>query len=166
MSENSFTEVTQTGWLSRIGKSITGLLFGLLLTVGSFPLLWWNEGRSVKTYQGLVEGEKVAITVPADAIDAANDGKLIHLNGHAEAKTPAADPTFGVNMPGTVKLRRTVEMFQWVVDKKTTTKTKLGGGEETEITFTAPEPGEYPFLCTFPGHFGIMNGKFIVKAKE
>lgn len=42
----------------------------------------------------------------------------------------------------------------------------LGGGEETEITFTAPEPGEYPFLCTFPGHFGIMNGKFIVKAKE
>lgn len=42
----------------------------------------------------------------------------------------------------------------------------LGGGEETEITFTAPEPGEYPYLCTFPGHFGTMNGKFIVKAKE
>lgn len=42
----------------------------------------------------------------------------------------------------------------------------VGGGEETEVTFTAPEPGEYPFLCTFPGHFGVMNGKFIVKAKE
>lgn len=42
----------------------------------------------------------------------------------------------------------------------------IGGGEETEITFTAPEPGEYPYLCTFPGHFGTMNGKFIVKEKE
>ena len=39
----------------------------------------------------------------------------------------------------------------------------IGGGEETEVTFTAPEPGEYPFLCTFPGHFGIMNGKLIVE---
>jgi azurin len=53
------------------------------------------------------------------------------------------------------------------VTKVTIAHTKmLGGGEETEVTFTAPEPGEYPFLCTFPGHFGTMNGKFIVKAKE
>lgn len=42
----------------------------------------------------------------------------------------------------------------------------IGGGETTSVTFTAPEPGEYPYLCTFPGHFGVMNGKLIVKAKE
>ncbi|MCH7225463.1 plastocyanin/azurin family copper-binding protein [Haloferula sp. A504] len=41
----------------------------------------------------------------------------------------------------------------------------IGGGEETEVTFTAPAAGEYPYLCTFPGHFGVMNGKFIVTAK-
>jgi azurin len=35
----------------------------------------------------------------------------------------------------------------------------IGGGESDTITFTAPDaPGEYPFLCTFPGHFGVMNG--------
>lgn len=29
----------------------------------------------------------------------------------------------------------------------------LGPGEEQTITFTAPsEPGEYPFVCSFPGH--------------
>ena len=39
----------------------------------------------------------------------------------------------------------------------------LGGGEETEIKFTAPAAGEYAFLCTFPGHFAIMNGKLIVE---
>lgn len=40
----------------------------------------------------------------------------------------------------------------------------IGGGETDTIRFTAPtEPGEYPFLCTFPGHFGAMNGRMIVR---
>lgn len=40
-----------------------------------------------------------------------------------------------------------------------------GGGETTEVTFTAPEePGEYEFLCTFPGHFAAgMRGTLIVE---
>ncbi len=39
----------------------------------------------------------------------------------------------------------------------------LGPGEETTITFTAPAAGTYDYLCTFPGHFGVMKGKMIVK---
>lgn len=32
------------------------------------------------------------------------------------------------------------------------------------IRFTAPtEPGEYPYLCTFPGHWVIMNGVMVVE---
>lgn len=131
MSNDSFSEVTQTGWLSRLGKSITGVLIGLALTVGSFPLLWWNEGRSVKTHQGLKEGEKIAISIAAETVDTGNDGKLVHTTGHAQAKDEVADAVFGAKLPGAIKLRRTVEMFQWVETKKTTTKTKLGGGEET-----------------------------------
>lgn len=41
------------------------------------------------------------------------------------------------------------------------TKT-LGGGESTTIEFTAPEKGTYNFICSFPGHFGMMNGKLAV----
>lgn len=42
----------------------------------------------------------------------------------------------------------------------------LGGGESDTITFTAPtEPGSYPYLCTFPGHFAMMQGVLTVKAK-
>ncbi|MFD0893247.1 azurin [Luteolibacter ambystomatis] len=45
------------------------------------------------------------------------------------------------------------------------TKT-IGGGESDTVTFTAPtEPGSYPFLCTFPGHFAVMQGVMTVKAK-
>ena len=32
------------------------------------------------------------------------------------------------------------------------------------ITFRAPaEPGRYPFLCTFPGHWMVMNGQLLVE---
>lgn len=41
----------------------------------------------------------------------------------------------------------------------------LGGGESDTVTFTAPAAGDYPFLCTFPGHFAIMQGVMTVKGK-
>ena len=47
---------------------------------------------------------------------------------------------------------------------ETITYTKLiGGGESTTITFDAPAPGTYDFICSFPGHYGVMQGKFIVE---
>jgi putative membrane-bound dehydrogenase-like protein len=35
----------------------------------------------------------------------------------------------------------------------------LNPGESTVVTFDAPtEPGEYPFVCSFPGHWATMRG--------
>lgn len=39
----------------------------------------------------------------------------------------------------------------------------LGGGETDTITFEAPAKGTYTFICTFPGHFGIMQGTLVVE---
>ncbi|MDZ7689627.1 MAG: plastocyanin/azurin family copper-binding protein [Balneolaceae bacterium] len=40
-----------------------------------------------------------------------------------------------------------------------------GGGETVEVTFTVPqEPGEYEYICTFPGHYQAgMKGVLTVK---
>jgi uncharacterized cupredoxin-like copper-binding protein len=39
----------------------------------------------------------------------------------------------------------------------------LNPHEKEELHFTAPEkPGDYPFVCTFPGHAQTMNGKLKV----
>jgi azurin len=38
----------------------------------------------------------------------------------------------------------------------------IGGGEEVTIEFTAPEKGIYDFFCSFPGHYAMMRGKFVV----
>jgi azurin len=43
---------------------------------------------------------------------------------------------------------------------------RLGGGESDTIYFIPKEPGRYPFVCTTPGHFAIMQGVMTVKAKE
>lgn len=42
-----------------------------------------------------------------------------------------------------------------------------GGGETVEVTFTVPEkPGEYEYICSFPGHFsGGMKGTLTVTKK-
>ena len=39
----------------------------------------------------------------------------------------------------------------------------IGGGQSTSVTFTAPAAGTYDFICSFPGHSGLMKGKFIVE---
>ncbi|MEM6532771.1 MAG: plastocyanin/azurin family copper-binding protein [Myxococcota bacterium] len=39
----------------------------------------------------------------------------------------------------------------------------LGGGDTDTIKFDVPAAGEYPFLCSFPGHYALMNGKLIVE---
>ena len=31
-------------------------------------------------------------------------------------------------------------------------------GQKTEIIFTAPAPGDYPYICTFAGHWKTMRG--------
>ena len=39
--------------------------------------------------------------------------------------------------------------------------------ESVTLTFQVPdEPGEYPFVCTFPGHWRIMNGTMKVVSKK
>ena len=36
--------------------------------------------------------------------------------------------------------------------------------EDFTIYFRAPkEAGTYPYLCTFPGHWLVMNGELVVK---
>jgi len=39
----------------------------------------------------------------------------------------------------------------------------IGGGESDTIEFVAPAAGTYDYICSFPGHYALMKGKFIVE---
>ena len=111
------------------------MLFGLIAVCAAVVLLWVNEGRAVKTRKTLDEGAKDFVTVPFDKVDAANEGKLVYVTGMASTSEVLRDDVLNVSAPA-LKLRRVVEYYQWVEDKKSETKKSLGGGEETVVTYT------------------------------
>ena len=48
------------------------------------------------------------------------------------------------------------------VDEAVLAFTPLAGpGERAAVVFTMPPPGEYPYLCSYPGHFQYMQGTLV-----
>ena len=132
---DSFTEVTEQSWFSRIGGAIKGVLIGLLLFVVAFPLLFWNEGQAVRTYKTLKEGAKSVIDVSADKLDVANEGKLVHASGKLVTTSAMQDDEFGVSAAGVLQLKRQVEMYQWKESSESKTDKNLGGSTTTAKTY-------------------------------
>lgn len=135
MSNDSFTEVTRQSWFGRLGHAFKGIIAGIVLVIVAFPLLFWNEGRAVKRYKTLKEGGGVVVSISAEQVDAANQGKLVHLAGMATTEENLVDETFGVSSEA-IKLMRLVEVYQWQEESSSSEKKKLGGGTETVTTYT------------------------------
>lgn len=132
---DSIQATSNSSWFSRLGKAFTGIVVGIILIIIGIALLFWNEGRAVKTYNTLKEGQGLVIDVAPDAVDEANDGKLVHLTADAVTDETLVDSDFGVSA-NALRLRRGVEMYQWKETEKSETRKKLGGGEETVTTYT------------------------------
>ncbi len=134
MSNDSFTEVTSQSWFSRLTGAITGVLFGIVLFLISFPLLWWNEGRAVHTAKGLKEAGGTVASVSAEKVDPAQDKKLVYATGMATTTETLSDSQFGISEKA-IKLRRSVAMYQWTEKQSSETQKKFGGGTETKTTY-------------------------------
>jgi hypothetical protein len=131
---DQFTEVTQTGFLSRIGSSFLGLIGGPAIIVGAIALLWWNEGRAVDAIVGL--NAAADSVVEASTFSAANAGKLVHVAGPVQTAQTVSDGDLNVEFPGQVSVMRTAEMYQWKEDEKSTTEDQVGGSQKTVTTYT------------------------------
>lgn len=132
---DQFTEITRRSWGGRIAGSFVGVLVGILLFVASFPLIIWNESRSVDRIRTLGEGRGAVVSVGADKIDAANEGALVHVSGPSTTADVLKDPVFGIEL-NALKLSRTVEMYQWKENSSSKITQNLGGSETTETTYT------------------------------
>ncbi len=131
---DSVTQVTRQSWFSRLGGSIKGVLAGVVLFLLSFVVLWWNEGRAVKTAAGLRQLRVEVVSTDAAQIDPANEGRAVHLVGEAVTDEVLADPEFSISVRA-VKLRRQAEMYQWLEEKRTEETRKVGGGSEKVTTY-------------------------------
>lgn len=130
----SYTETETTGWFTRIKEAIVGVLVGFVMVVAAPIVLFWNEGRSVKTAAAWGEARQIIVEGKYDALDAGLEGKLIHVAGKATTDEKLTDSAFGVTV-NAVRLKREVEMYQWKEEKETKKKKNLGGSETKETTY-------------------------------
>jgi len=128
MPNRFFSEVTQQGFFSRLGGSIKSILFGLLIFIAAIPFLFWNEGRAVKEYKSLTEGEEVVQTIDPVNLPDQSVPALVHFTGLAYSEQTLKDVLFGIEAKG-LRLKRQVEMYQWEEETETQTKTNTGGSQ-------------------------------------
>lgn len=132
----AYKETTTIGYGSRVGNSFRSIGTGFLLFIAGTALLWWNEGRVVKTDKMLNEAE--GVTVELETIDRINpemDGKLVYATGFANTEDSLVDAQFGIGATA-IRLARDVEYYQWVEHSQEQHKDKLGGSEEIVTTYT------------------------------
>ena len=132
----AYQEVTKTSYGSRLSNSLGGILGGLIMFIAATILLWWNEGRAVKTSKMLKAAETECVDVASIAsLDPALDGQLVHATAVAKTDEVLTDPDYGLSV-NAIRLVRDVEYYQWVEHSTSETKDKIGGGQETTTTYT------------------------------
>ncbi len=132
----AYQETKTIGYGTRLGNSLGGIGMGLLLFIAATALLWWNEGRAVKTDKMLNEAQ--GVTVEMESVSKINpeyDGELVHASAVATTNDSLVDKDFGIGATA-ISLRRRVEYYQWVEHSKTETRDKLGGKQEQVTTYT------------------------------
>ena len=132
-------------------NSCTGVCLGFLLFFGSIGLLIYNEGRTVKRAKDIDEGMEVVVNLNltdyqnASSIPTEFENQLIHAVGDLSTVEALVDPTFGVggdnnsttsSSSNSLKLLRSVEMYQWVESSSSRKVKTAGGGTRTETTYS------------------------------
>ena len=132
----AYQEVKTTSYGTRVGNSFKGIGGGILLFIAATVLLWWNEGRAVKTTKMLNEAQGAYVEMENPSkIDATLDGELVHATAVATTQDSLIDRRFNFGATA-ISLQRTVEYYQWVEHSESKSEDKLGGKEVTTTTYT------------------------------
>ena len=150
------------------------LIFFGLLAGSAFAIAGCDSGaQSISTHAPQIaleigtEGDSMVfdqreLTAPADAI--------ITVTFHNRSRLVAMDHNWILAQPGTEEsvVRAGVAAgaendFVAPNDPNVIAKTRLAPrGESRSVTFPAPAPGSYPYLCAFPGHQMVMKGTLTI----
>ena len=132
----AYQEVTTTGYGTRVGNSFKAIGSGILLFIVGTCVLWWNEGRAVKTEKMLDEAGSAYVEMENPSKkDASLEGELICGTALATTEDSLSDQQFGIGAKA-ISLRRSVEYYQWVEHAEEKKGDKLGGKEVTTTTYT------------------------------
>ena len=121
---------------SRVGNSFKAIFWGIILVWFSIRLLTWNENNYVKTKAALKEWASLVNETTAEQINSELEWKEVHLYGETASNDEALqDSTFWI-ITDDLKLKRTVEMYQWHEDSREECHDNYGWSEDCETTYT------------------------------
>ena len=107
-----------------------GILPGVIITIASSYLQWWNEGRSVRDANLISTAQKEVVELNSTAdIDTINNGKLIHITGSLSTQNGLTDADHGLHRKDALQLIRLTEEYQW----KETKSERRNRVSETEV---------------------------------
>ena len=110
----AYTETRTVGYGSRVGNSFKAIGGGFLLFILGTALLWWNEGRAVKTEKMLDEAGNAYVEMEnPNKKDASLEGELICGTAMATTEDSLTDAQFGIGAKA-IAIKRIVEYYQWV----------------------------------------------------
>uniref|UniRef100_A0A3Q3XI41 Uncharacterized protein n=1 Tax=Mola mola TaxID=94237 RepID=A0A3Q3XI41_MOLML len=123
------------GFLERLSETAGGTVVGVGLFFLSIYVLFTNEGRALQTASSLDEGlSQVVLLGSYSSLDPQNNNRLVHLSAQLKTSQPLHDPNYRVEVQA-VKLKRQVEMYQWV-EHQESKDYKENGETKTETTYT------------------------------
>ena len=96
---------------------------------------------------------------------------LILLNTGAKSATSMTHNVVilqsGTDIADFADIARNAKTEQYVpssLDSLIIAHTRLvSGGDSDKVEFIIPKPGVYDFICSFPGHWGTMQGKIVAE---
>ena len=132
----AYQETKTTSYGQRLTGSIKGIASGFVMLIIGTIVLFWNEGNFVKTQKSIQEAEGAVVRLTdVSSIDPSLNGKLIHATAFANTDEVLTDGLFGVSETA-IAINRKVEYYQYKENSQSTTKDKIGGGQETVTTYT------------------------------
>ncbi|CAG5980967.1 unnamed protein product [Menidia menidia] len=123
------------GFLERLSDTTGGAVLGVGLFFLSVYVLFTNEGRALRIASSLDEGLSQVVSLGFhSSLNLQNDNSLVHLSAPLNTLQPLHDPNYRVTVQA-VKLRRQVEMYQWV-EYSESKDYQENGETKTETTYT------------------------------
>lgn len=131
---DDFSTVSTISIFGKIKNALVGTIFGLIVFIGAFILLWWNEGNSVRIAKmdGFVK--KNVISINSAPINPAYNNKLVYTTGNAISNETLNDGL--ISVPSAVGLFRNVQMYQWQEEARTSTHKNVGGSSTSTTTYS------------------------------
>jgi len=108
-------------------------LVGGAMLVAGCGILFWNEGRAVRTAAALEEGLRdVLVPETMDVVFDENNGALVVVRGALHIQDSLKDEHYGISMPS-VKMRKIVQVYQWQESEDSVSTNRDSGDHDAHV---------------------------------